>query len=155
MEQENIKKIYMTWDDFDADIEEFSKVIKQYNFDSNSIILTLKRGAFTTSCKLSNVLDIPISVVAYQTRDGNHIMPQFLEREMITSETKIIIPDDIYDTGKTIETIIEYLMVVFNVPSENILGLFHYASNEITKTKLKQYYYSRKNEGSWVVLPWE
>lgn len=155
MEQKNIEKIYMTWEHFDSDIEKFTEVIKQHNFDKNSIILTLKRGAFTTSCKLSNILNLPISVVAYQTRDGKHIMPQFLEREMITHDTKIIIPDDIYDTGKTIETIVEYLTIVFAVPLENILGLFHYSSEEISKTKLKHSYFSRKNEGSWVVLPWE
>lgn len=133
------KKLFTSWVDFENDIDLFKKFIKEHKFDENSIILALKRGGFTTSCTLSNRLNIPLSVVSYQTRDGNNALPKFLESEMITSDMKIIIPDDIYDSGKTIETIVEYLTSVYRIPIENIMGLFHYYSDNISKTKLKTY----------------
>jgi len=151
----NIKKINTTWSEFDSDIAIFSNFIKQFNFDKNSVILSIKRGGFTTSSTLSNKLSIPLSVVSYQTRDGAQTLPKFLESEMLTFDKKIIIPDDIYDSGKTIETIVEYLTIVYQIPIENIMGLFHYNSDEIQNTKLKCYHSCHKSNGNWIEYPWE
>jgi hypoxanthine phosphoribosyltransferase len=82
-EMSDVEKTYMSWEKFDEDINEFIKYVENYNFVEDAIIVALKRGGFPTAAALSNKLDIPVSVVAFQTRDGDDVTPQFLEPELI------------------------------------------------------------------------
>jgi hypoxanthine phosphoribosyltransferase len=151
----DITKKYMSWEKFDNDVEEFIAYIKDHNFDNNSVILALKRGGFATATALSNKMGIPVSTVAYQTRDGNDSQPNFLEPELIRNASKIIIPDDIYDTGVTIENTVSVLINNFNVSIDNIIGLFHFGSEKLETTQLKRYRVMDSNENLWCVFPWE
>jgi hypoxanthine phosphoribosyltransferase len=158
MSTQTDEKIYMTWERFDKDIDIFVEFITEQKFIADSVILTLKRGAFPTACKLSNKTGIPISVVSYQTRDGNDEKPVFLEPDLIRNAKRIIIPDDIYDTGKTVTDVITALIsgnADFNIGINDILGLFHYGSDEIHNSILNNYKIITPNNGKWVVMPWE
>ena len=151
----DITKVYMTWKQFDDDINDFVEFIRQYEFDSDSVILALKRGGFATAATMSNKTGIPVSTVTFQTRDGDDIKPYFLEPDLITRATKIILPDDIYDTGTTVEKTINALITDYNVPIDNIVGLFHYGSENIYSTSLNYYRVVQRNHGSWICFPWE
>lgn len=151
----DVEKTYMSWDKFDEDTNEFIKYLKTYEFDKDSVIVALKRGGFPTAAALSNKMDIPVSVVAFQTRDGGDTTPQFLEPDLIKSAKRVIIPDDIYDSGLTVETLIKELQSQFDISLDNIAGCFHYGSNAIPDTNLKFYIVLDSNEGKWVVFPWE
>jgi len=145
----------MTWDEFDDDIADFTEYLKKLKFDKDSVILGLKRGGLPSAVALSNKLSIPISIVSFQTRDGDDTEPKFLEPEMIKNAEKIIIIDDIYDTGLTIEKIVNELDTQFDKSIENIAGLFHYGSLKLQESKLKYYRCIDTNGGFWVVFPWE
>jgi len=149
------EKIYMSWDQFDSDINEFIKIINKKGFDKNSVILALKRGGFPTACALSNKLKKPMSTVTYQTRDGDDLEPRFLEPELINKDVKIILPDDIYDSGLTVENTVAALIEKFSVERVNILGLFHYGSSKMSQTSLITYECMRSNNGKWVHFSWE
>ena len=151
----SVEKIYMSWDKFDDDINEFIKYTKNHNFDKESVIVALKRGGFPTAAALSNKMDIPVSTIAFQTRDGEDVTPNFLEPELIKNAKKIIIPDDIYDSGLTVETLVKELQSQFCIPLENMAGLFHYGSDKMSETSLKFYRVLDSNEGKWVVFPFE
>ena len=151
----NVEKIYMSWDKFDDDINEFIEYLKTYEFDNDSVIIALKRGGFPTATALSNKMNIPVSVVAFQTRDGEDVIPQFLEPELLKTAKRIIIPDDIYDTGLTVETLVKELEIQFGKNLINIAGVFHYASEKIVDSRLKFYRTLNSNKGKWVVFPWE
>jgi len=148
-------KIYMDWTTFDNDVQIFIDYLHSFNRLDNAVILSLKRGAFPTSTALSNKLNIPISVVSFQTRDGEDSEPTFLEPDIFKDAKNIIIPDDIYDTGKTIETVIEKLINDYGFKLENLTGLFHYRTDNIFKSSLKFYRSVQYNENKWVVMPWE
>lgn len=149
------EKVYMSWEQFDSDINEFISIVNNRGFDENSVILALKRGGFPTACALSNKMGIPISTVAFQTRDGDDLEPRFLEPELINKDTKIILPDDIYDTGLTVEKTVEVLEEKFSIDPNNILGLFHYSSVRLEQTSLIHYESMRSNDGRWVNFVWE
>ena len=145
----------MSWEKFDKDIAEFVKFINENDFAKDSVILAVKRGGFASSTALSNKLGIEVSTVTYQLRDGQDKYPKFLEPDLIDSAKKIIIPDDIYDTGKTIEDIVSSLVNVYGFSLDNIAGLFHYGSENLKNTKLKLYKVIEPNNGLWCVFPWE
>ena len=148
-------KIYMDWKMFDGDIEDFMGYLTTHKFKEDAVIIALKRGGFATSAALSNKMNIPVSVVSFQTRDNGDTEPKFLEPELINSATKVIIPDDIYDTGVTVETLIKSLINDYGIKIENIAGLFHYKTDAILNSAMVNYRSIRDNEGSWVVMPWE
>ncbi len=150
------EKKYLTWEKFDSDITDFIDYLRGiYIPNNNTVILGLKRGGLPTAVALSNKLDIPISMVSFQTRDANDTIPKFLEPEMFNETTCVIIPDDIYDSGLTIESIVNQLEVQFGILPGNIIGLFHYNSDNIEKTSLKHYKSMENNQNSWVCFPWE
>lgn len=151
----DITKIYMKWDQFDKDISVFIEFINQHHFDKDVVILGLKRGGFPTASALSNKTNIPVSTVSYQTRDGNDFEPKFLEPELIKEAKKVIIPDDIYDTGVTVENTVDALNKQFGIEYHNIMGLFHYSSDKINDTDMKHYKVCSNNNGCWIVYPWE
>jgi len=149
-----MNKIYLSWEGFERDIETFSNYLGDFNLKENTIILGVKRGGFTTSATLSNRLGFPVSTVKFQSRDGNDTKPIFLESEMINKDSTVIIPDDIYDTGLTINTIIKKLTEDCKIPLRNIIGLFHFHNGAI-KSELIHYKAIKNTGGLWAVLPWE
>lgn len=149
------EKIEMSWEKFDNDVETFVEFATQYDFHKDSVILALKRGGFATAAALSNKLKLPISTVSYQTRDGNDEKPNFLEPDLIKNAKKVIIPDDIYDTGETIETTIRTLIDEYGIELKNIMALFHYTSEKVYETKLEYYRVMANNKGKFVHFPWE
>jgi len=148
-------KIHMTWNEFESDITEFVEYMKKIKFDKDSVILGLKRGGLPSAVYLSNKLDIPISLVSFQTRDNNDVEPKFLEPEIIKNTKNVIIVDDIYDSGLTVDTLIDELGTQFNKPFKNIAGLFHYGTPKLQDSKLKYYRRISSNKNKWVVFPWE
>ena len=151
-----IVKTYMTWNDFDKDITDFIGYLNEKSFnDSDTVILGMKRGGLPTAVTLSNKMNLPISTVVFQTRDGNDTVPTFLEPELIRKAKKIIIPDDIYDSGLTVEKTIEALQKEFGIDMTQLIGCFHYASEAIDTATIKTYKFSRPKNGAWIVFPWE
>ena len=148
-------EIVLTWDEFDVHITKFINGIKKFKFDENTTILALKRGGFTTATTLSNKLGLPISTVCYQTRDGIDSEPQFLEPSLLIPGNKIIIPDDIYDTGVTVENTITVLVDDYGIALTDILGVFHFSSDHIYSSKMGVYIIGASNKGNWVRFPWE
>lgn len=151
----DVEKTYMSWEKFDNDIKEFMSYLDNHNFKDDVVIVALKRGGFPIATTLSNKMDIPVSVVSFQTRDGNDITPRFLEPDLIKNASNVIIPDDIYDSGLTVETVVKELQSQFDIPLENMVGLFHYGSDKLPQTQLKFYRVLDSNEGKWVVFPFE
>lgn len=152
------EKKYLTWKQFDKDINSFIDYLNYAGIhihQENTIILGLKRGGLPSAVALSNRLDLPISLVTFQTRDGNDNEPKFLEPEMINSKSNIIIVDDIYDTGLTVECIVSKLVDEFGVSIDNVMGLFHYYTDNIKKTKLGNIKCIHENHGSWITFAWE
>lgn len=152
----DVEKTYMTWQKFDEDIAEFITYLDNHGFNGeNTVILGLKRGGFPTATALSNKTNIPVSTVAFQTRDGEDVKPNFLEPEMIANATRVIIPDDIYDSGLTVETVIDHLENRFAIPRSHIAGCFHYGSDKMPTTKLQYYRVIEPSNGAWICFPWE
>lgn len=149
------QKTYMLWDKFDENINKFIHILTESNFIEDSVILALKRGAFPSATALSNNLDIPISTIAFQTRDGDDPTPTFLEPNLIKNHSKFIVVDDIYDTGYTVETMLSSLFSDYGINSEQVIGLFHYGEINQSMTLLKHYIIMESNKGNWVVFPWE
>ena len=109
--------------------------------------------------KGENIKDIPMSIVGFQTRDGEDKEPYWIHNatesvsieEYAEGQTFLVL-DDIYDTGMTMNKVIEFVKKSRNKPSPmpNVFGYCLFG-----KTNAADIVYSNEHDGSWIVFPWE
>ena len=149
-------KIHYEWSDYESDMNsidwlKFSHVIGIY------------RGSLPMATHISNVRDVPMSIIGFQTRDGSDKKPYWIYNAMdwndFKEETTILIVDDIYDTGNTINKVKEliensspYNCSKFDV-QPNLLTYCLFGKDAPDGTNLV--YSNLHQEGDWVEFPWE
>ena len=118
-------KHYLSWMGFEFAIDEFVRDYKEkgYNVDA---IYGPPRGGLPIAVTLSHRLGIPIIKDYWQTEKLN----------------KVLIVDDIADTGKTLESLVGPKFITYTI---------YYHQQSIVKPNY--YCFEKKNE--WVVFPWE
>ena len=138
-------KLYYTWEEYNTDIK---RIVKDYEFDS---VVALYRGSLPIAPHLTNITDATMSVIKYQSygKDKKQSIdtkaPTWLVQGMIRPK-KVLIIDDIYDTGSTIRNCKEFIGdVSWDVTYLTIFGKKNDDSVE----------YLRENDGRWIVFPWE
>lgn len=138
-------KIHYEWTDYTLDLTHIAKKISRIK---NPYIVGIYRGSLGMAAHISNVLDIKMGIINYQTRDGDTKEPHWLLNES-TEENTIVVIDDIYDTGKTLADIdkiitndAEYFCIFDNIKVEK--------QNPNLKVNI-----SRVSKGEWIVFPIE
>ena len=151
-----------------------SKVYYSYNYISYSsinlandikksfepdYILAISGGGLIPSRIIRKVIDKPIISLTIKYYDDNDkIMEtpniiQWVDRELIENK-KILIVDEIDDTGKTLDFIINRLKE-FN-PKELCLGvIFNKKKEKAYNFEGIKYFCSEEIDDNWVVFPWE
>lgn len=126
-----MEKIYEQWSDFVEAIENIFYRIKKEKLEFDYIYAP-PRGGLCMGVVLSHKLDIPLisdeKDMVLQSHDPNQ---------------KILVVDDIVDTGKTLKPLSKF-------PNITIMT-WHY--NYRNATFKPNYYY--KEVDQWVVYPWE
>tara|TARA_B100000073_G_scaffold272502_1_gene232232 strand:- start:374 stop:838 length:465 start_codon:yes stop_codon:yes gene_type:complete len=149
-------KVHYDWSDYESDMNsidwlKFSHVIGIY------------RGSLPMATHISNVRDVPMSIIGFQTRDGSDKKPYWIYNAMDWNDFKeqktILIVDDIYDTGNTINKVKEliensspYNCSKFDV-QPNLLTYCLFGKDAPDGTNLV--YSNLHQEGDWVEFPWE
>ena len=99
-------KVHYDWSDYESDMNsidwlKFSHVVGIY------------RGSLPMATHISNVRDVPMSIIGFQTRDGSDKKPYWiynaLDDKSFQEQQTILIVDDIYDTGNTINKVKELI----------------------------------------------
>ena len=132
-------KTYYDWVDYTYDI----KQVKDFKFDH---VVGIYRGSLPMAVHISNVFDVPLSIVGFQTRDGKDKEPYMIYKAD-EAPKRVLIVDDIYDSGYTMTEVIKMLP--------------HYATYSIEgfclfgKENKLNVSYANEHDGSWIVFPWE
>lgn len=134
-------KIRLTWSDVDQAASNLAYVVERDGFD---IIIGLSRGGLPLAVKVSNLSKVPFKPVVWQTRDGK-VQQKNLLKELgkIYEQSRILIVDDICDSG-----------VTFNGIKEILPNAAYYAM--VTK-RLDDVTYAEKwiVGDEWIEFPWE
>jgi hypoxanthine phosphoribosyltransferase len=146
-------KLYYQWKDYDKDI----KGVDWLEFDH---VIGIYRGSLGMATHISNIRNIPMSIVGFQTRDGEDKSPYWIHNttqknnQSYAEGSKILIVDDIYDTGTTMKKVIEFVKKERTKPSPmpQIMTYCLFGKDAPEGTNLV---YSNLHDGSWVVFPWE
>ena len=122
-------------------------------------ILAISGGGLIPSRMIRKVINKPIISLTIKYYDENdQIMDspeiiQWVDRELIENK-KILIIDEIDDTGKTLDFIINKLKE-YN-PNELCLGvIFNKKKEKAYNFEEIKYFCSEEIDDNWVVFPWE
>ena len=99
-----MEKLYYTWDEQLEDTQTVCKLIEEDNFIPD-VIVGISRGGLIPGVMISHKLDIPFKPVHASTRDFPH-WENYLPKP---KDSKVLIVDDICDSGETFEKLSEYI----------------------------------------------
>ena len=153
------EKLKYTWKDFENDtITLIRNIIRNTDKKINKKIhiVTLYRGGLPFGVSLSNKLNAPLSIIDFQSYDGNTKTPIFIKNAGISVDEHIFLVDDIFDKGLTIAKAKEFIhkeypytkitCVVLHINDANKHLHNHYDFDVIS---------ANTTGGKWVEYPWE
>ena len=119
----------VTWKEVDNAVGFFVDTYNTQQLDCE-LILGIPRGGLVLATMLSYRLNLPLLIDCYGPTTS--------------WSSKILIVDDIADTGKTLETVNK------NLPNSTIFTMYYHRQSVI---KPHTWLYEKKDE--WIVYPWE
>jgi len=138
------KKAYYTWEQVEGMTQDILRQIRDEKFDA---VVGLTRGGLTPAVLVSQYLDIPMHTLKVSLRD--HQEKESLKVLDKLSGQRVLVIDDINDTGATLNYIKEhwignltYAVLINNEASDADVD---YSSININKME----------DDVWIVFPWE
>ena len=141
-----MKKYYYTYDKYRSDV----KILKdKISASENPHLVSIYRGSLPIGVHVSNLLNIPLSILKFQSyEEKNDKDVKILYNDGICITDTLVILDDIYDTGKTIRKVKEFLGKEFPYTKMVFITLFGKQNND-------NVIYINEHPGCWIVFPWE
>lgn len=139
--------------------------VKKYDV---GLIIGISRGGLTPASCLSYTLGCQ-NVISWNLNNKDRNFNRFLQSEIegfILKGKKVLIVDDIFDSGNTLNNIVDYLKhklpaycVRDDEPNIIISALYRRARSKLSipesMTAVKMVYSERVWHSRWLVFPWE
>jgi hypoxanthine phosphoribosyltransferase len=142
---------------YDEYCKDVNEIYERYKDVPNPHIVGVYRGSLPIAVHLSNLLKCPMSIIKFQHMDGDDNKAEWLlnltEDVSIRPEgtkqffPRLIVVDDVYDTGKTFRAIKE-LPEFQNNPDYTLTALFGNKNEDGVGYLHEQLY-------RWIVYYWE
>jgi len=143
-----VEKEYFTHNDFEECVSIIERQIKLERKDVH--LVTLYRGGLPLGVRLSNSLNLPLSILKYQRYDAHDNDVQMMHNEGISSSDTIYLIDDIADEGISITKSLEYLHDKYPNNKVQVFTLIGKESHP------KEWKYVLEHSGRWIVFEtWE
>ena len=141
-------KLYFDAGDFETSVKDVINLIQSETKKVH--IITLFRGGLPLGTRLSNELNLPLSILDYQRLDGDSKIVKFIKDSNIKKDEIIYLVDDIADEGSTVSKALEFLK---DICTNKIQVYTIFGNNQKHNSSWK---YSFKHSGDWIVFgPWE
>jgi len=153
-------KLYYEWSDY-------AKDMRATDWIKCDHVIGIYRGSLGMAAHVSNLRDVPMSIVGFQSRDGQDKSPYWMHNALpevsigeYAEGMNILIVDDIYDTGTTMNKVIDFVRKERTKPSPmpNIIGYCLFGNEDATNNRefeSTNVVFTHPHDGSWIVFPWE
>jgi hypoxanthine phosphoribosyltransferase len=142
------EKRYLSFDDVEALVHKIVDDVVEGDFIVDEII-GISRGGLVPAVMLSHILDKPLRVINYSTRDK--MVEGSSAFKWASNKKRYLLVDDIYDTGLTISTIVKKL----ESSVEDLFVATLVANANGSADVFLDSYGVSNSDGGWVVFPWE
>ena len=133
-----------TFEEYERDIK---SLIDKLSTVENIHLIAIYRGSIPIVVHLSNLLKCEMSIIKLETGNGSIEEAQFVSNN-IKENDRLVVLEDIYDTGKTIRLIQQMMSVKYKDRSIRYYSLFG-KKNDAGVVYLKE------TNNKWIVFPWE
>lgn len=148
----NNHNLFCSWRDFDNYVSSIFNQLQSSKWIPDYIV-GVKRGGLIPAIKLSHMLDKPLIMMSCQLRDDVDNRVKLLEVESLSKDKKILIIDDICDSGSTLQKIIEETQ---NYGFLNVkVGALYYNTFQTFKIDYCSKTIDRSYDKRWIIFPWE
>ena len=144
--------IAYSWHEFDKDTHNLCSQIKNKSWEPDFII-GIKRGGLVPATKISHLLDKPLMVISYQSRDSSRLDIDLLEVSHLPLKSQLLLVDDICDSGDTLQKIFKRLTSL-NFEFMKSCSLY-YNPSQLFKVDFYEKTIDRRYDQRWVIFPWE
>ncbi len=157
-----MKKTYLDARDYLHDIWRLADIIRKSDWKPQ-LILALWRGGAPVGISVHeylayagmNIDHLPIKCKSYTGMEENDCEVKFYHADSvfnaIKSGTRVVVIDDVFDTGKTAEAVLTKLT---SIGADARIACVYWKP-EKNKTKLEPHYFTKKLDSSWIVFPHE
>jgi hypoxanthine phosphoribosyltransferase len=149
-----MSKFLYSW----SNIDTYCSIIYSQLLSTNWIpdyIVGVKRGGLIPAIILSHKINKPLMMMSCQLRDSIDKKVKLYEMEEVSIDKKILVVDDICDSGTTLSKIvIEFCANNFDIDNIKTCSLIY----NIKQNFIVDYYariIDREKEKDWLVFPWE
>lgn len=149
---QNNSSIFYSWEDFDKDSLYIGRQLHASNWTPDYIV-GVKRGGLIPAIKLSHLLNKPLIMMSCQLRDHTDNEVRLYEVEEIPKDKKILVVDDICDSGLTLQKIMAELSIK-GFSQIRTCSLFYNTSQSFV-IDYKARIINRLQDSSWILFPWE
>ena len=154
-----IKKHYYSWQDNEAMCTNIVKQMYKDDFMPD-YILGITRGGNIPATIISNMLDIPCEAMKVSFRNDDKQEDHWLSKLVSTPaptgmEKKILIVDDINDTGATLQGIHDIVVMEGMADNVKYITLFDKLSSNFGEVEITAKELDEVEEKQWVVFPYE
>ena len=143
-------KLWYKWDEMRRDVNTLCRNITLDKFDPQ-VIVGLSRGGLTAGVMMSHWFQKPFNPIKASIRD----FPDWEDYLPKKTDERVLIVDDICDSGETFVKIQEHLKDATNLPVEVRFASLWW-NNEC---EFKPHYYvqecAKDTEDIWIHFPWE
>lgn len=153
-----MRDLWVTWDDYHRLIERLTLQVYEsgYRFDT---LLCLARGGLRVGDVISRVYDVPLAILAASsyreaagTRQGELDIAQFITKTGGEIAGKVLLVDDLVDSGVTLTRVIDHLKRRFTAVTEVRTGVLWYKA---VSSFVPDYYVERLADSPWIHQPFE
>lgn len=158
-----MNKMYVEWHQFHLMIDVLADKVKASNWQPDYIV-GLTRGGLIPATILSHRLKCPLETLKVSLRDGSEQEHNTWMAEDAYNKKKILIVDDLNDSGNTINWIMRDWMdsclmedpVWNDVWGNSVKVAVLYNSKDSDAKLVPEYYiHELKEPKPWIVFPWE
>lgn len=152
------KDLWVSWDDYHRLIEQLALQVYRsgWKFDQ---ILCLARGGVRVGDVLSRIFDVPLGILATSsyreaagTKQGALDIAQFITITRGTLSGRVLLVDDMVDTGLTFNRVLEHLREQFSAITELRSAVLWWKGHS---KAVPDYYVDKLLTNPWIHQPFE